>query len=299
MALVKEILLYRGALVNMPTLPLGMPAFATDAGELYVGNGVSNVKIGSPRVSDGNVGDLTISGGGTVYTINNGVITAAKLAAIASHTLIGRSAAGSGVPGSVSITDALAWISTTSGVMLWFNGTTWAGFTGPIAGQTLGSKVVSGQAQPTWMWKAPVLVKDLETSGTNGGTFTSGAWRTRKLNTVQFDANGFVTLAANQFSLLAGDYRVSGRAPAANCGNHQCRLQNVTAAATLAVGSSNYANPAGVQTDSVVDACFTSNGTDLYELQHQCAVTVAINGFGGPNSFGSELYASLVIERLS
>jgi hypothetical protein len=298
MALITEILLYRGALVNMPVLPSGMPAFATDTGDLYVGNGIANVKIGSARVSDGNVGDLTISAGGTVYTINNAVITLAKLANITSHRLIGRIASGAGVPAEISITDALAWISTTGGSMLWYDGTTWAALAAPVPGQVLGSTLIGGIATPFWIWRTPILLKELQASGTNGGTFTSGAWRTRVLNTVQNDPLGFVSLSGNQILLPASNWRVSARAPAANCGNHQCRLQNVSAGTTVAMGSSSYANPTVMQTDSVVDACFSSNGSDLYELQHQCQITVATVGFGGANSFGGEVYSTMQLERL-
>ena len=211
MALLTEILLYRGALVNMPVLPSGMPAFATDTGDLYVGNGIANVKIGSARVSDGNVGDLTISAGGTVYTINNSVITLTKLANITSHRLIGRAAAGAGVPAEISITDALAWISTTGGSMLWYDGTTWAAIAAPVPGQVLGSVLIGGIATPFWIWRTPILIKELQTSGTNGGTFTTGAWRTRTLNTVQNDPHGFVSLSGNQILLPASNWRVSAR----------------------------------------------------------------------------------------
>lgn len=298
MSLLKEILLYRGALVNMPLLPEGMPAFATDTGELWIGTATVNVKIGVPRVSDGNVGDLTISAGGTVYTVNNGVITLAKLADIGSQKLLGRTAAGAGLPAEVSITDALDWISTSPGAMLWYDGTTWAALPAPTPGQVLGSVLIGGIATPFWIWKTPILLKDLKTSGTAGGTFTNGAWRTRTLNTVENDPLGFVSLSGNQILLPASNWRLNARAPAANCGAHQCRFQNVSAGTTVAIGSSSFSNAGGVQVDSVVDACFSSNGSDLYELQHQCQTTVATVGMGSPCSFGTELYASMLLERL-
>jgi hypothetical protein len=47
-------------------------------------------------VADGNYGDITVSGTGTVWTINNTVVTFAKIQDIATDRLIGRDTAGAG-----------------------------------------------------------------------------------------------------------------------------------------------------------------------------------------------------------
>ena len=44
-------------------------------------------------------------------------------------------------------------------------------------------------------------VKDVKSSGTAGGTFTTGAWQTRDLNTEEGDFSKFGTLSSNQFTL--------------------------------------------------------------------------------------------------
>lgn len=53
---------------------------------------------GGGGLADGNYGDVTVSGTGTVITINNASVTLAKLANIATGTLMGRTTAGSGAP---------------------------------------------------------------------------------------------------------------------------------------------------------------------------------------------------------
>ena len=44
-----------------------------------------------------------------------------------------------------------------------------------------------------------VVVKDVKSTGAEGGTFTSGDWRTRDLNTVEGNSD-LVTLPSNAFT---------------------------------------------------------------------------------------------------
>jgi hypothetical protein len=53
--------------------------------------------------SDGDKGDITVSGSGLTWVIDNGVVTLAKLANINTATLIGRYTAGTGAPQEVGI----------------------------------------------------------------------------------------------------------------------------------------------------------------------------------------------------
>src|SRR3990172_5694485 len=59
-----------------------------------------------------------------------------------------------------------------------------------------------------------VLVTDEKAQGTNGGTFTTGAWRTRDLNSEKSDVNGLATVASNQVTLAAGTWLFRCIAPA-------------------------------------------------------------------------------------
>ena len=44
------------------------------------------------------------------------------------------------------------------------------------------------------------IIAHQNTSNTDAGTFTSGAWRTRDLNAEISDPDGIVTLSSNQFT---------------------------------------------------------------------------------------------------
>jgi hypothetical protein len=146
---------------------------------------------------------------------------------------------------------------------------------------------------------AYALLQDQKTSGTNGGTATSGSWQTRTLNTEVVDANGIVSLSANQFTLEAGTYRIRAQAPAYIVSTHQVRIQNVTDATTPLLGTSEYDAAVSVQTTSVAVGEFTITGTKTFELQHRVGTTGASNGFGVATSFGTEVYGQVEIWKVA
>lgn len=63
-------------------------------------------------VSDGDKGDVTVSSSGTVWTVDSGAITNAKLANVATATFKGRTTAGSGAPEDLTATQATALLNT-------------------------------------------------------------------------------------------------------------------------------------------------------------------------------------------
>src|SRR5690348_4361080 len=73
------------------------------------------------------------------------------------------------------------------------------------------------------------VIADQKSAGTQGGGFTSGAWRTRDLNTEVSDVDGIGSISSNQFTPVAGTYIVMGSAPAYSVDSHQTRIRNVTA----------------------------------------------------------------------
>lgn len=143
-----------------------------------------------------------------------------------------------------------------------------------------------------------IILEEQQTSGTSGGTFTSGAWRTRTLNTKVLDTGSDCTLSSNQFTLLEGNYELFARCPAGICNAHQARLQNITDASTISLGSNEYAGSIlSVVTNSIINTVFKISSAKTFEIQHQCGTTGATTGFGAPGSFGTEVYTSVKIRR--
>lgn len=71
----------------------------TTTGEVKVqSGGVTQTVGGGGAVADGDKGDITVSGGGTAWTIDNGAVGLGKMADIATDSFIGRDTAGTGVP---------------------------------------------------------------------------------------------------------------------------------------------------------------------------------------------------------
>lgn len=137
------------------------------------------------------------------------------------------------------------------------------------------------------------VICDQKTSGTNGGTFTSGDWRTRDLNTEITDADGIVSISSNQFTLQAGTYLIKAFVPGYYVYDHKAKLYDVTASADVALGTSEYTS-AQAQTRNVVTARVTISGATTYEIRHKCYNTKTNNGFGENNGYGVEIY--LIVE---
>jgi hypothetical protein len=164
----------------------------------------------------------------------------------------------------------------------------------PISGWT--SDVTFLAAIP---YKRIAILKDEQTTGTDGGTFTSGSWVTRVLNTLESDTS-FVSLATNQFTLTAGKYYISASAPAYDVNTHKTRLQNITDTATTVVGTTEYIDVQNFQTRSFIEHVFTITASKTFELQHQCQTTAVTAGLGNQSvGFSAvETYAIVTIEKI-
>jgi hypothetical protein len=145
-------------------------------------------------------------------------------------------------------------------------------------------------------------IKDVKANGTDGGTFTSGAWQTRTLNTLE-DPTGIVTgLASNQITLSRGTYYIEAEAPAYYVGRHKARLRNITDSVDVIVGSTasvDTTNGFGTTTLSNVTGTFTISSPKTFTLEHRCDTTRATNGFGLSSGFGvNEVYAQVKITKV-
>ena len=142
-------------------------------------------------------------------------------------------------------------------------------------------------------------IYDLKSNGTDGGTFTSGAWRTRDLLTLEGRCD-FLSLSGNQITPESGLYKVWAAAPARKVGIHVARLRNVTTSITEIIGQQSESNVGdAITTASFVVGSFTANGTDSFELQHRGSSSQATNGFGAAASFGQdEIYSVIHIDKV-
>lgn len=134
-----------------------------------------------------------------------------------------------------------------------------------------------------------VQIADVKTANTAGGTFTSGAWQTRVLNTESFDTNGLASLAANQITLQPGVWYTRIQAPAYRVDGHRLRLRNITAGTTIQIGQAGYTPNAtdSTQSTAYIMAEFTLAAVTVLEVQHRCTTTQATNGFGLPVNIDS------------
>ena len=145
-----------------------------------------------------------------------------------------------------------------------------------------------------------MIVKDEKSAGTAGGTFTNTAWRTRTLNTVEANGISGASLSSNQVTLPAGDYRVEGFVVAAGVGEHKSKLRDVGGGTDLVIGSTGFSSTSAQPNNpSFVFGEFTLATSSALELQHQCASTLATNGFGRPAGFSvAETYAVLKFTKV-
>jgi uncharacterized delta-60 repeat protein len=140
-----------------------------------------------------------------------------------------------------------------------------------------------------------------ESVGTNGGTFTAGAWQTRILNNI-ISADGSITLSNNSFVLMPGSYSVNITVPAYQVASHQARLQDITNNVTLLLGNSAFSSTSnGSVSYSFIEGEFLINGSSsTVQVQHQCTSTQANDGFGIAAGVGQdEIYTTVKITPIS
>ena len=145
---------------------------------------------------------------------------------------------------------------------------------------------------------AYAVIADQKTLGTDGGTFTSGAWRTRDLNTEVTDVNNIVSISSNQFTLQAGTYLIKARATAYDCERHQLRIRNITDGTTVRSGICNFLNVSyNPHNTAVIVGRTTISAAKAFELQHQAQTTKSTNGFGVASDFTTEVFAEVEIYK--
>lgn len=177
----------------------------------------------------------------------------------------------------------------------------------PLAGIKLReSQTTIGQESDTeacWPWTGTtevtipgsyIFLQDQQTQNTDAGTFTSGARRTRTLNTIVVDTTGGVTLSSDQFVLLAGTYRINAQAPCFAVDRNRIWLRNITDSTDTLIGLSNHCDSAnGGFGRADLNGRFTISGTKTFEIQHRCETTQATYGLGVATNFDVEIYTTV------
>lgn len=273
-----------------------------DGGE--AGEAGSSVGGGGGGSGGGGFAGGAGANGKVTLTWNPDRLPLSEMADLATQRLIGRDTAGTGIPEAITIYQALDWIEDSSHGLLRRNygGTdaSWFVLTTPLReGWVVGAEYDGVGYAPAYQPRGTIILEDQKSSGTAGGTFTSGAWRTRTLNTEVTDTGGMCSLASNQFTLDAGTYEIEASAPAGAVNRHQIRLQNITDTTTDGTGTSEFnAAASAIQTRSHLRVRITIASAKAFEIQHQCETTSATNGFGVPGSFGTEVFTTVFIRRV-
>jgi hypothetical protein len=151
-------------------------------------------------------------------------------------------------------------------------------------------------------YQAMAVLVDTKAANTNGGTFTSGSWYTRDINTEQEDPGALMVLSSNRFRFTStGYYYIWGSAPAFDVGRHQTRVYNYSTSTVEFYGSSEYANTSyeHVTRSFFAGIINVTSTAHYYEIQHRCEQTRADLGFGVASNFGTqEDYTFVYIMKL-
>lgn len=147
------------------------------------------------------------------------------------------------------------------------------------------------------------IIQDIKNNGVDGGTFTSGSFVTRDLNSLS-DPGSLISLSANKFSIPPGQYIIWAEVPAYVTGDHQAILYNETASFLALSGSSS----SNASTDLIASRSIITGFMDLststdptqFSIKHQCTTTEASDGFGKASSFSgaTEVYTQVMVIKV-
>jgi len=142
-------------------------------------------------------------------------------------------------------------------------------------------------------------VRDEKANNTSGGTFTSGSWQTRTLNTSVTNEISGASLSSNQITLPSGTYFIVATANVGtNVARHTAKLRNVTDSSDTIIGTSEYT--AADSNKSIVTGRFTIAAQKTFELQHRCSSTSNVDGFGTNADFSVvQVFAEVQIWKVA
>ena len=135
---------------------------------------------------------------------------------------------------------------------------------------------------PPGSFTSYAIICDKKAYNENGGTFTSGAYRTRALQTEITDVDNIVSIANDQFTLPnAGNYLIKWSCPARQVSRHHTQLYNITDSQTVEFGTTEVnSNASSIETRSFGSARVSITGSTVFEIQHRGQYTKTTSGFG-------------------
>jgi len=126
-----------------------------------------------------------------------------------------------------------------------------------------------------------VIIEDIKSSGVNGGSFSSGSWLTRDLNTLTRNVGSIASLGSNQFTLPSGTYYIEWMAPGMRCGSHISRIFNVSdAAQALLGGTATTSSATNVVALAEGQGVVTIAASKTFRIEHRGETTANTDGFG-------------------
>ena len=160
----------------------------------------------------------------------------------------------------------------------------------------------AGATAPEWQTvatgRAPnAVLEDQKSAGTDGGSFTPSTWVKRTLNTEVYDPDGLISVASSEFTPTVNGW-VEWSAPAREVYAHKTRLYNVTGAAVVGYGSSEWSGEnagKGFHTRSFGGAPVSAGTT--YRIEHYAQTTRSTYGLGNALGVGTEVYTRLQFWR--
>ena len=137
-------------------------------------------------------------------------------------------------------------------------------------------------------YTAVAILKDIK-DNEHGGSFTSGAWRTRDLNTAQRLTDMGGSLSNNEFTLAPGTYVIEFDCPTIYVNYSSTRLYNVTAGEEVGAGATNSlcqqgyirnVNYVGMNRIYQKTSKIILTAATTFRVEHQCSYSFNTVGFG-------------------
>ena len=274
--------------ITMPSGSNVLTIHTTDGAEKFRIDSSGNVKVGS-AVTISQDGDVFFTGVCTATTLSGAAsgltgtlpaISGANLTNLTATNLTG-TIADARFPATLPAASAANLTSipaaNITGTLPAISGANLTGITAPIFGNY-------------------AVLMDVKSEGNDGGTFTSGQWQVRDLNTEYYDPDSIVTLSNNIFVLNAGHYFIRFSATAHRVGTHKCVLFRESGTQTIfAHGSSERLVTDGGSNRSEGIWRGQISGTVNLQIRHRCSSTRDNDGLGKASTAGDETYTIVEI----